>query len=409
MHGFLSRGLNSDSMTGREERDSARGWLLVAIGTTMLVLVWGLIFTFTVYAGELAAAFELSRLRVSSLFSIATAGFFLAGGVAGVGIARTPLRPVVAAAGVTLAAGVGLLQVVTSYVGLAVAFALVGTAGGTVFLVTISLVPQWFDAYEGRAMGVTLTGNGIGILVLPPAWVWLFDRTAIQGAFAVIGGAAALSILVASLVYRRPAGLDRPGTLGVGLDWVRSRLSDRPFLVALVGYPLLWSWYFVLSAGLVDILTTAGIAETLAATAFGIIGGISVLTRLASGVAADRVGMRPTLLVGVVLAALGVLALLVTDTPVLMYGTLVVFGVGLGAVATLFSPILIDRFGPEDATAIIGLVTIAEAASAFGAPLAMVVLVDLTGGYALPLVLLALVTLAGVGMFHWGTRPAPAG
>ncbi|MFB6353578.1 MAG: MFS transporter [Halobacteriales archaeon] len=390
------------------ELDSARGWLVVALGFVSLVLVWGTIFTFTVYAGELAGAFGLSRLAVSSVFSVTTAAFFVAGGGAGVVIARLPLRPVLAAAGVAIGASVALLQVVGSYAGLVAAFGLLGVAGGTVFVVVISLVPQWFDAYEGRAMGVTMTGNGLGVLVLPVVWVRLLGRVDVRTAFVVVGGAAVAVVLAASLVYRRPAGVD-PGRVAVDGDWFRGHLADRRFLVALVGYPLLWSWYFVLSSSLVDVLTAAGIARTVAATAFGTIGGISILTRLASGAVADRFGARETLAVGVGLAALGVLALVVTDTRALMYVTLAVFGVGLGAVATLFSPILVGRFGPENATAIVGLFTVAEATTAFGAPIVVNLLVGATGGYAVPLALLALLTLAGAGLFHWGTGPVDAG
>lgn len=388
--------------------DSARGWLLVALSVATLLIVWGLIFTFTVYAAPLAEAFGLSSLRVSSVFSVTTAAFFLAGGIAGILSARLRLRPVVAAAGLALAVAVGLLQVVDAYLGLIVAFALVGAAAGTVFVVLISLVPLWFDAYEGRAMGVTLTGNGLGVLVLPFAWVWLLGRTDVRGALAVVGGAAALAVLATSLVARRPPGLDPEGAVAFDLDWLATSLRDRRFLVALVGYPLIWSWYFVLSAGLVDILTASGIARTVAATAFGTIGGISVLTRLASGAAADRIGARVTLLTGVTLAALGLLVLLVTVTPAAMYVALAVFGVGLGAVAALFSPILIDRFGPENATAIVGVFTLAETTTAFGAPIGLSLLVGATGGYAVPLVVLAAVTLLGAGGFYWGTAPEAA-
>lgn len=395
-------------MAPRDEIDSARGWLVVVLGVVALLLAWGTIFTFTVYAEALAAAFGLSSLRVSSVFSVTTAAFFVAGGTAGVLIARLPLRPVVAAAGLLIALAVGLLQVVNSYAGLAVAFGLVGMAGGTVFVVVISLVPQWFDEYEGRAMGITTTGNGLGVLVLPFAWVWLLARTDIRTAFLVVGSATAAAVLMASFVFRRPAGLDPTGTAAVDLDWLRTSVGNPRFAVALVGYPLIWSWYFVLSASLVDVLTSAGIARTVAATAFGTIGGISLLARLVSGAVADSIGARVTLLAGVSLAALGVLMLPIIATPASMYVSLAVFGVGLGAVATLFSPVILDRFGPENATAIVGLFTVVEATTAFGAPLGLTLLVDATGGYGVPLVLLAAVTVAGALLFHWGTAPTPS-
>jgi hypothetical protein len=99
-----------------------------------LLLVWGVVSTFAVYSEALATAFGLSALRTSTVLSITTAGLCIAGGVTGVLAARVPLRPVVAAAEVAVAAAVGILQVTTSYLAVVAAFGLVGTAGGTTFV-----------------------------------------------------------------------------------------------------------------------------------------------------------------------------------------------------------------------------------------------------------------------------------
>ncbi|MBB6646230.1 MFS transporter [Halobellus ruber] len=388
------------------ELDSLTSRLVVAFGVVVLLLVWGVIFTFTVYSEALSTAFGLSELRTSTVFSITTAAFYVAGGVAGVLAARVPLRPVVAAAGGTIAASVGLLQITTSYPGVVAAFGLLGTAGGTIFVVVISLVPQWFDEYEGRAMGITFTGNGLGILVLPPAWVWLLERTGIRGAFAVIGGATALAVLAAATIYRRPTGRQSGGELAVGTEWIRRNVLDPRFLAAVAGFSLLWTWYFVLSADLVGILTGNGIPRGVAATAFGVVGGVSVVGRLASGEFADRIGMRVTLTGGVVVAGLSLAVLPWIAATLPMYALLVAFGAGLGAVAPLFSPIVIGRFGPGNATAVVGAFTVGQAVTSFSAPVVLSLLRSASGGYTAPLVFLGGATLLGGVLFYRGTAPA---
>ena len=385
------------------ELDSLRSWLVVALGVVMLLLVWGVVFTFTVYSQALSTAFGLSELRASTVFSITTAAFYVTGGLAGVLAARVPLRPVVAAAGAGLAAAVGLLQITSSYAGVIAAFGLLGTAGGTTFVVVISLVPQWFDAYEGRAMGITFTGNGLGILVLPPVWVWLLGRTGIRGAVAVIGGATAAVVLVAAVFYRRPSGHQSGQGPAIDADWLRANFLDARFLAAVAGFSLLWTWYFTLSADLVGILTANGIPRAVAATAFGIVGGVSVAGRVASGEFADRIGMRVTLTAGVVVAAVSLSILPWIGSTLPMYALLVLFGAGLGAVAPLFSPIVIGRFGPENATAIVGAFTVGQAVTAFSAPVVLSLLRSVSGGYTLPLVVLGGATLLGGLLFYRGT------
>jgi OFA family oxalate/formate antiporter-like MFS transporter len=394
----------SMNRTDDDALDSLTGWLIVALGLTILVLDWGLIFTFTVYSDALASAFGLSGLQVSSVFSITTATFYVAGGLIGVLIARVPLRPVVAVAGVGFGVAVALLQVSGSYAGLVAAFALVGMAGGSMFVIVVSLVPQWFDQYEGRAMGITMIGNGLGILVLPPLWIWLLERTGIRDAFAVVAGAMALVILGASLVYRRPPG-SRSTSSPVDVSWLRANLTDPRFVGALAGFSFLWSWYFVLSVDAVGVLTANGISRSVAATAFGIIGGVSVAGRVASGEFGDRIGMRVTLTGGVALAALAMVALPWMSSRLMMYALLVLFGIGLGTVAPLFSPIIIGRFGPANATAIVGLFILGQAATSFTTPVALNVLYDLSGGYTVPLLAVGGLTLLGGGLFYRGTAP----
>ena len=387
-------------------QDSARGWAIAVLGLVILTLVWGFIFTFTVYADPLATAYDLSSFQTSSIFSIMTASFFVAGGGLGLLIARLPLRPVVAIVAVGLAVAIAMLQFVSSYAGVIVAFVLVGTTGGTMFVIVTALVPQWFDVYQGRAMGVAMTGNGLGILVLPPAWLWLLERTHLRMAFAVVGGITVASFLLASPLYRRPPGIRAAAATTVDLAWIRKALADRTLRVAIMGFAIMWSWYFVLSADLVDILTSAGIERSVAATAFGIVGGISVVTRILSGSLADRLGLRVTFTTGVGFAAVAVLSLIWVDSLIGMYVVLAVFGFSLGAIATLFSPIILGKFGHENAVAIIGLFTVFESITAFFVPVAVGFLVQVTGGYDLPLVLLAAVTLLGVGLFHWATKPS---
>ena len=390
------------------ELDSARSWLVVALGVLLLLLVWGVVFTFTVYSQALSAAFGLSELRASTVFSVTTAAFYVAGGLAGILAARVPLRPVVAGAGAGVAAAVGILQFTSSYAGVLLAFGVLGTAGGTTFVVVISLVPQWFDEYEGRAMGITFTGNGLGILALPPVWVWLLERTGIRGAFAVIGGATALSILAAATVYRRPSGHRSGATPTVGADWIRDTLLDARLLAAVAGFSLLWTWYYALLADLVGILTRGGIPRPVAATAFGIVGGVSVAARVASGEFADRIGIRVTLTAGVVVAAASLAILPWIRATLPMYAVLVLFGAGLGAVAPLFSPIVIGRFGPANATAIVGVFTVGQAATAFSAPVVLSLLRSASGGYTVPLLLLGVATLLGGVLFYRGTAPVAA-
>jgi MFS family permease len=402
---------------GADLIDSRSAWLLVLVAFAVQFVLWGTVFTYTVYASDLEAAFGLTELQTSTVYSVQLFVFFVAGGATGVLAARLRLRLVVAAAAVVAAAGVGLVQVVGSFPGVVLAMVLVGAASGATFVVTISLLPQWFEEYRGRAMGLALVGNGLGVQALPYVWLPLLDARGFRGAFLVVGGALVAAFGLAAVAYRRPAvaaGGDR-GTAGdeeaggtapapISAAWLRAFVTDSRFLVAMVGAMTLWTWYYVLSAGLVDILTAQGVARAAAATGFGLIGGVSVASRVVNGTLADWIGTRPALVGSVLVTAVGIV--LLTLGAAFATASLVTFGIGLGGVATLFPPALVEAFGGDHASAVVGVFQGGLAIPGLLAPPAMSALVAWTGGYDGPLLVLAAITAAGAGLFWFGTRPA---
>lgn len=77
----------------------------------------------------------------------------------------------------------------------------------------------------------------------------------------------------------------------------------------------------------------------------------------------------------------------------LVYIVLFGFGIALGPLASLWSPIVLTQFGSENATATVGLLNIATAGSAFLAPLIVSALQGVAGGYVIPFVTLGVICL----------------
>jgi MFS family permease len=384
--------------------DSRTGWRIVVVSFFTLFFTWGTVFTFSVYANALGTTFGLSAIQTSTIYSIQLFVFFIAGGLVAIFVSRLRLRFVMGVVAGVAALGVGLVQFADSFLSLAVALSFVGASAGTTFVIIISLIPQWFDEYQGRAMGIAIVGNGLGVQVLPYVWLRLLRMGGVRFAYLVIGGSFVTALLAAVLVFRRPyRESDDAASRGVTWPWVRQLTRDPRFRFAIVGVPLVWAWYHVLSAHLVDILITTGIERTAAASAFGFMGGVSIVSRLASGVVADSVGIRRTLVASILIT---VTSLLIAPLgPTFAFASIVGFGVGLGGVATLYSPALVRAFGPENATAVNGVFQLSLGVSGLLSPVAMSSLVATTGTYRLPLVLLAGVTTVGIALFWYGTRP----
>lgn len=389
---------------GSESTDSLRAWAVVGAAFPALFGVWGTVFTFTVYSSALAKTFGLTAIQTSTVFSVGVGVTFAAGGFAGLFAARYPFRLVLGGAAVAMALGSWTYALAASYRGVVVGFALVGAATGTVFVLVLSVVPQWFDAYEGRAMGVTVVGSGLGVQVMPFVWLWLLDRTGFRSAFVGVGTAVTLVLVASTLVLRRPMGHD--GGERLDRTWLRRFLTHRRTPLAFVGVVCMWSWYFVLSGDAVGVLTAEGVPRGVAAGAFGLVGGVSIVSRVGSGALADRLGHRPVITAGLGAATVGVVLLEFAGSRPVMYLSLVAFGVGLGALVALYPPALIRGFDPRQPSAVVGLFQFANAVAGLLVPLGVSVLVARTGGYTLPLAVLAAVTVVGAALFWLGADPS---
>lgn len=389
--------------------DSAFGWLLAVIGFVVLTVTWGTMFTFTVFSEPLAAAFGLTALQASTVFSVQLFFFYTFGGLLGLLISRVRFRPLLVGIALLVLLSIGALQLVTSY-GLVVAvFGLLGVLYGMIYVSVLSVVPQWFETHEGLAVGLAVSGNGAGIQVMPIVWSALLAGRGFRTAYTIVGVAIAAVVTVAAVVWRRnPDLVDETGSTAVDRTWLRELAGDRSFQAAFFGISLIWAWYYMLAGSMVDVLTAVGFERAVAAAAFGSIGTISILSRIGSGFVGDRVGPLRTMVGATLAAAVGLLVLTTPTTQAVVYVAIVLLGAGLGGIAALHMPILIRRFGAERASAIVGLFFAPSALSGFATPVAVSYLRTATGTYVAPLVAIAAVTVVGIALFYRGVSADPS-
>jgi OFA family oxalate/formate antiporter-like MFS transporter len=387
------------------EADSRYGWVIVGTSFLLLFHIWGIVFTFTVYSSHFTGEFGLSRIAASTIYSTGLLGFFIGGGITGIVTSFLRLRPVLVVTTVLLALGLAVFQMVTTFAGLALAFVCMGAAMGGTFVLVLGLVPQWFERRSGLAMGITQAGAGSGLLVMPLVWRWLLGRLELQTAFLTVGGLLLVLALVAAGLFRRPREYtteDGSVTSIVDRQWLLGAFDYWRFWAAFAGLGLIFTWYFVLSDQLVDVLTAADVGVGVASAAFGLIGGVSIFSRIGSGIVADRQTPRVTLTMCTGLVVIGSLLLLQRAIPAVMYAAIACFGVGYGGIAALYSPILVRSFSPENAATVMGLFVLSEGLFGFVTPPAASFLAGAYGYDAL-LVAIALLTALGGLSFWFGT------
>jgi MFS family permease len=338
------------------------GWVVLAAAFVIITMSIGTLFTLGVFLRPIEDSMGWSRSGIGAigLFNWIVMG---AGGVvSGFVSDRLGTRRVVLVGAALLGLGLVLSSHVQEVWHLYVTFGLLVGAGVSTFYVPLTVLAiKWFEGRRGMAAAVVSAGNGLGILALAPLSRWLISEFDWRVAFLVLGNLAWVVVLPCALLLRGPAGetsVGRAGGAGVRLaaDWGSAgAISGPPHMKGPWRSWPFWAialTHFCCCAAhsgplfhLVSHAMDQGVAEMAAATILGASGLTSIFGRIGTGIVADRVGAKRTLLGALSLQAVLIfLYLFVTGTGGL-YAVSLVFGVAYGGAMPLYALVTRECFG----------------------------------------------------------------
>ncbi len=365
-------------MTGavRAGLDGAAGWRAVAVAFTAMFTTFGIAYSFGAFLLPVSQELGSSRGATAAVFSLTTMAFFGLGGLSGPALDRFGPRRVVLVGAAALGLGLLLTANATSlwhaYLGHGLG---VGLAVACCYVPLVAVVGGWFERRRTVAVGVAVSGIGLGTLVGAPTAAALIAAVGWRDAYLLLGAGGVL-VLLACAVLVRPA----PLVLGAVHLPLLPRLRTRTYLVLYGAGLLLSVALFVPFVHLPAYAESRGTGAVAAAALVGVIGAASIVGRLALGALAARAGVLRTYQSCFLLMAFS-FALWLGDPS---YARLVLFavllGVGYGGFVALGPPLVAELFGVQGLGALLGvLYTSAAVGSALGPPLAGVLIGDGSG------------------------------
>ncbi|PRY49721.1 putative MFS family arabinose efflux permease [Geodermatophilus tzadiensis] len=361
--------------------DSARSWVVVAAAFAAMFASFGIAYSFGAFLEPMAAEFGTGRGATSTFFALTSLTYFGLGALSGVAVDRYGPRRVLLAGGAALGAGLAATsQAGELWIGLVTYGLGVGIGVACAYVPMVAVVGGWFERRRTLAIGVAVTGIGLGTLTVAPLAAAMIDELGWRTTHLVLGVGGAAVLVVCALVVPRPPV--RPGPAALTLEQaVRNGDYRRLYLAS----GLLTVALFVPFVHLPGYAEQAGADRVAAAALVGVIGAASTAGRLVLGVVAARTGALRAfqgcfLVMGASFALWGLGG---------GYGVLVVFavvlGVGYGGFVAIGPAVVAERFGTTRLGGLLGvLYTSAGLGSAVGAPLAGAA-IDATGSY-LPVV-----------------------
>ncbi|MFC1911043.1 MFS transporter, partial [Chloroflexota bacterium] len=139
-----------------------------------------------------------------------------------------------------------------------------------------------------------------------------------------------------------------------------------------------------------------GIPPANAATILVAIGGTTIIAKVLAGIASDRAGAKPTIVVGLIILTGGLIWLQGTDTLRGLFIFGIIFGISYGGVMTMQSLLLAELFGVGSLGVIVGGVTFIYTIGSATGPLLAGQIFDVTGSYRLAFIICIIPAVAGI-------------
>ncbi len=341
------------------ETQTQNRWLPL-IGGTMLNVVLGTFYSWSVFVLPLEQEFGWVRQETSLTFSIGILTMAITFVIAGRLHAVIGFRPLAAIGGVLFSLGFFLSSFTSSLTVLYLAYGLIAGAGnGIGYSIAIPVVSKWFPDKRGLAIGIAVGGYGAGSGIFGPiADELLIPSLGWEATFRVYGVLFLVIALVGAWLLKPPPEGYAPegwdvSQLKAAVTPIGRDVTTGEMLRGSSFYFLFLAYFFGAIAGLglisqlVPFGTEAGIGSVaLIGLVVGAIGNTT--GRVLSGAMSDNLGRLNVLRLMVVVSAVAMPALYVFGSSVLFF-VIGVFAVYYcyGTLLAVFAATSADFYGTK--------------------------------------------------------------
>ena len=325
--------------------------------------------------------------------------------------------------------GFMLLSRVNSLTMFYVVFVLLVSTGSALatYIGPATAVANWFIKKRGRALGMQMSGYGLGG-VLVPAIAWIIAQYGWRTAFEFSGILMfVVGIPVAFVVRHRPEQYgylpdgevrkepvtEQPVSVAKAapaeVDFTaRQALKSKAFWLMAAAFTFAYMTTDTVVIHLPPHLQDKGFSPQVAATAVGSFALISIIGRLGFGWLGDVMDKRYAVSISLAMQCIGLLILANMTSPwhVVLY--LAIFAPGYGGRTPLLGAIRGEYFGRKAFGTIAGLTQVVTMLGTVAGPVLAGWVYDTTGSYYLIFNLLAVASLIGIALVLMLKRPVLA-
>ncbi len=378
-------------------------WVIVAAGALMTCVAVGAMFSLAVFLDPMGTETGWSRATISSAMTINFLVMGLGGFGWGAASDKFGARIVVLIGAVLLGLGLVLASRATTPLMFQMTYGvIIGLSASAFFAPMISVTMQWFDTQRSLAVSLVSAGVGVAPLTISPFAQWLIHAQGWRSAMLIIGLMSWVLLIPAALLVRKAparATTDAAEMTGDSAGPTVGQAFRSPqFIVLALTFAACCGAHSGPIFHMVSYAIFCGVAPMAAVSIYSVEGLAGLGGRVLFGVAADRFGVKPVLIGGLMLQAFAIAGYIAVTRLEHFYALALVFGTAYGGVMPLYAVLARDYFGQRILGTVFGAVTMVSSLAMASGPLIGGWLFDNYGSYAWLFIGSSIVGLGAVAM-----------
>jgi MFS family permease len=374
-----------NAITPIAELDSGAAWRRLAAAVALAAVGGVGLWSSVVVLPTVEAEFGVDRGGASIPYTATMVAFAIGGAVMGRLVDRFGIMPPLVFASVMLGIGYVAAAHVDSYWGFVIIHAVLigGLGSACTFAPLVADISHWFLRRRGIAVAIVASGNYLSGTIWPLVLQPAIETIGWRQSFIGIGIFCIVTMLPLTLLMRRKAPVDHGAPAANGAHAI-ARMPAPPVVLQSLLVLAAVACCVAMSMPQVHMVAYCGdlgYGPARGAQMLSLMLGFGIVSRLASGFIADRIGGVGTLILGSTLQCLALMLYLPFDGLMSLYVISILFGLSQGGIVPSYALIVRQYFPAREAGGRIGLTLMASTVGmAIGGWMSGEIY-DLTGSY----------------------------
>ncbi len=395
------------------------GWVIVAT-CFVAATSYGLFYTFGVFFKALQAEFGWGRALTGSVHSLHLLIYAISTYYFGRLTDRYGPRRALSLGALFIGVGLSLCSQIQTIWQLYFFYIIASLGSGVTVSLPNATVQKWFTKKRGLALGLVTAGVGAGTLLLAPLSNYLINLWGWRSAYVIIGisywGLLTLNALAIEENPEKkglkPYGWEERISRGDSSEGKRAQdWSAREAMKTGSFFLITFIYFFtnlpihMVMIHIVPYATDLEISKAFAASALGLIGGISIFGRIGMGLLSEKIGWKWGLFLSCLICALMLFWLLAVRNLWMLSIFALIYGFFYGGKITAIPGLIGSFFGTRSLGEIIGAIHAASLTGGIIGPVLGGYIFDKSGSYRIAFLIAALAFLTSAALTLFARPP----